>query len=230
MLVHLDQIATLFLNGSSSLYLDGLAWTATQTATWLPLSVVLLYLVIRNNDLAGVCGIVLCIALSITLADQMASTVCKPLFARYRPANDPILMYAVDVVNGYRGGRYGFFSSHAANTVAVATFVALLVRNRTLTYWLYSWAALNCWTRAYLGVHYVGDLTVGCIWGGLVGWGVYKLWLRFMPRSQRQRMALGSARPASFTATGYSIGSVHLLISALAVTYIFIAFKAVFFS
>ena len=50
----MDQAITLLLNGSSSLYLDGIAWTATQTTTWLPLAIMLLYVVIQANDLRGI--------------------------------------------------------------------------------------------------------------------------------------------------------------------------------
>lgn len=228
-MLSLDEFLTLSLNGSQLLYLDGIAWTATHTATWLPLVLVLLYIIIRNNDLRGIFSIILCIALCITLADQMASTVFKPLVGRFRPTNDPSLMYTIDVVNSYRGGRYGFFSSHAANTMAVATFLALLIRNRTLTFWLYSWAMLNCWTRVYLGVHYVGDLTVGTIWGCFVGWAVYALWKRYMPASVRIRTELTSKRQG-MTATGYSTAHAHLLALAIAITYVFIAFKALFFA
>ena len=140
----MDQAITLLLNGSSSLYLDGIAWTATQTTTWLPLAIVLLYVVIQANDLRGILRIIICISLCIALADQVASSVFKPLVARWRPTHDPYIMYMVDIVRGYRGGNYGFFSSHAANTMAVATFVTLLMRRKTLSYWLGSWVLLNC--------------------------------------------------------------------------------------
>lgn len=226
----LDQTITLFLNGSQSLFLDGLAVTATQTAVWLPLALLLLYVVVRHNDLPAVAGIVLCLALAILLADQMASSVCKPLFERFRPTQNPDIMYQVDVVNGYRGGRYGFFSSHAANTMAVATFVSLLVRRRALALWLGSWVALNCWTRVYLGVHYVGDLLTGLLWGLLVGAVVYLLWVRFRPASVKARIAFTSARPGLYTAGGYAQSAVHLLIGGLALTYLYILFRALFFA
>ena len=226
MLLQLDQTLTLALNGSQSLYLDSLAWTATHTSTWFPLMLLLLYLIIRNNDLVGVCGTVLAIGLCVLIADQVASTLFKPMVGRFRPTNDPFIMYAIDVVNDYRGGRYGFFSSHAANTMAVATFLALVVRERTLTLWLYSWALVNCWTRVYLGVHYIGDLTVGTLWGLFTGWMVYRLWLRYCPGIAERRKRYTEL--ANFTPGGYSIGSVHLLISGIALSYLYIAFVGLY--
>jgi undecaprenyl-diphosphatase len=41
-----------------------------------------------------------------------------------------------------------------------------------------AWSLINCWTRLYLGVHYPGDITVGLLWGALVGYGVYRLYCR----------------------------------------------------
>ena len=141
---YIDQTLTLLLNGSQSLFLDGLAWTATQTSTWIPLMFVLLYVVIQGNDLRGLFYIIIGGALCILLADQVASTLCKPWVARWRPTHDPFIMYAIDIVNGYRGGNYGFFSSHAANTMSIATFFAFVFRNKQLNYWLFSWVLLNC--------------------------------------------------------------------------------------
>lgn len=226
-MLKIDEFLTLALNGSHSLYIDGLAWTITQTVTWLPVGLLLLYVLIRNNDLRGVCLAVAGIALCILLADQVASSLFKPLVARWRPSNDPYIMYTVDIVNGYRGGRYGFFSSHAANTMAVATYVSLLVRFRPLTLWLYSWALLNCWSRVYLGVHYMGDLAAGTLWGILVGWAVCKLSLRYFPTFASRRKSFAT-RP-NFSQGGYSIGSLHLLIAGLGVSYLYIAFHAMFF-
>ena len=223
-----DQTITLLLNGSQSLYADKIAWTATQTITWVPLALLLIYILLRHNSLWSLCLTIFAIALCIFCADQLSSSVTKPLVARFRPARDPMLMYMVDVVNGYRGGKYGFFSSHAANTMAVATFVALMIRHRGLTAWLYSWAVLNCWTRVYLGVHYIGDLLVGICWGLFVGFVIYKLWERFCPhptfKAQLHDGIPGT--PPRFTPGGFSISSVHFLIAGILLTYIFIAFRA----
>lgn len=240
----LDRTLTLLLNGSSSLYLDGLAWTATQTLTWLPLAVVLFVVIVRNNDLRAVLSLLVALAIAVTLADQVASSVFKPLVARFRPAQNPELMYIVDVVNGYRGGLYGFFSSHAANTFAIATFVALLIRHRTLSIGLFSWALLNCWTRVYLGVHYVGDLTVGALWGALVGWGAYALWHHVYERHLRPsapELGLDSADIEALlsddtpsanteTSTGYKRRHAQWFVVCILLTYLYICVRAFFFS
>ena len=127
--IELDKILLLQWNGSDSLFWDGFMWVSTSTFIWIPLGIVLLYVIIRNNSPKEAFITLLAIALVITLADQISSGICKPLFARFRPTQDPEIMYLVDTVNGYKGGRYGFISSHAANTFAMAVFVSLLTKS-----------------------------------------------------------------------------------------------------
>lgn len=224
-LENIDRQLTLAVNGSSSLFVDGLAVTATSTVTWLPAACILLYVIIHNNEMKNIGILLLSIGLCILLADQGASGICKPLVARWRPANDPQLMYVVDVVNDYRGGRFGFFSSHAANTFAVSTFVSLLIREYRLTLALFSWALLNCWTRVYLGVHYVGDITVGLLYGILVGGLVYWCCTHFLPALRPH----ATNRNDLLTATGYYVSDVSILIITLLVTYLYICFRALVF-
>ena len=165
----IDTSLTLLLNGSDCTFVDGIAITATSTIVWIPIAAVLLYLIIKKNKPFDSFLIVLGIGIAIFLADQMASGICKPYFCRFRPTHDPEIKHLIDIVNDYRGGKYGFFSSHAANTFAVATFLTYIFRNYKTTILLYSWALLNCWTRIYLGVHYLGDILTGIVWGLLVG-------------------------------------------------------------
>lgn len=223
MLEHLiaaDRALTLALNGSDSLFFDGLAWTATSTVVWMPLALVLLYVVIRNNDFPGIFLTVCSVACCILVADQVASSVFKPLVMRFRPTHDPELMFLVDTVNDYRGGLYGFFSSHASNTFAVATFVSLLMRRRGLTLTLFFWALFNCWTRVYLGVHFVGDLLVGALFGLLTGVAVYALHLRLAAR-------LNPSLPVGFSAQRpYPRRDASLLVTTFFLTCVYIALRA----
>lgn len=179
----MDQTLTLFFNGSNSLYLDGVVFLATKTFTWVLLMLALLYVLFREHDFKRFLTLLLFAILLIVIADQVASSIFKPLIARYRPTQDPYIMHTLDVVRGYRGGTYGFFSSHASNTFAIATFFARLYRNKGVTLSLIAWAILNSWTRLYLGVHYVGDVLFGVLFGFLLALGAYKLYQRIFPES-----------------------------------------------
>lgn len=105
-----DKELLLNLNGSQSLFWDGFMWVATSTIVWVPVAAMLLYIIIKNNKIQEALLTIIMIALVITLADQIASGLCKPFFARFRPTQDPNIMYMVDIVNEYRGGQFGFNS------------------------------------------------------------------------------------------------------------------------
>ena len=89
-------------------------------------------------------------------------------------------MHVVDVVHDYRGGSYGFFSAHASNTFSVAVFLSLLFRRRLLGLLVVSWAVINSYTRIYLGVHYLGDVLVGTLFGLLIGSSMYGLYRKYI--------------------------------------------------
>jgi undecaprenyl-diphosphatase len=95
----------------------------------------------------------------------------KPVFARFRPSQEPTLEGLVHLVNGYKGGLYGFASSHAANTFGIAFFVWLTLRaHYRWIILIFAWAAFMTYTRIYLGVHYPGDIIVGAVVGFGSGW------------------------------------------------------------
>lgn len=187
-IIHYDKQLLLLLNGSDSVFLDWMVMTLTNALTWIPLYLSLLCVVIKaNRNVREVLFILLASGLCVLLAGTIDDEIVKPLVARWRPGHDPEIGHLVDTVNGYRGGRYGFFSAHASNTFSLAVFFSLLMRQRLLTIGLVSWSLVNCWTRMYLGVHFPGDITVGLIWGGLMGWLVYRIYLRFAKPATYER-------------------------------------------
>lgn len=178
-IIQFDKELLLMVNGSDSLFMDYLILTLTNAKTWIPLYLGLFYVVLKSNKNIREIGLILAAAgLCYLLAGAVDDGIVKPLVARWRPTHDPEIGSLVDVVNGYRGGKYGFFSAHAANTFSIAIFFSLLIRQRMLTFFLVMYSLINCYTRLYLGVHYPGDITVGLLWGGFVGWLVYKLYCR----------------------------------------------------
>ena len=226
-LIEIDKNITLILNGSHSLFADGLAMNATSTYIWLAFYLSLLYVIIRRSgDMKFISLTVLAIVLCIILADQGASSLSKPLVQRFRPSQDPSFLISVDVVNGYRGGMYGFFSSHAANTFALATFFSLVVKWKPLSFHLYIWALVNSWTRVYLGVHYFGDLLIGAMYGIIVGLVIYCCYKKvsFTSTSISRLDSSGIT-----TSSGFSTYDVRFIPLSLVVTYIYICFCALVF-
>lgn len=227
LLIELDKQLLLMINGSDSLFLDGLVKTLTTAATWIPLYLALFYMVIKNNDtVQQILFILACAGLCVFFAGSLDDLIVKPLVARWRPTHDPEIGIMVDVVNDYRGGNYGFFSAHASNTFSIAIFFSLLVRSRILTTSLVLWSLVNCWTRMYLGVHYPGDILVGLMWGGTVGCCIW-----MFHQYVRQRWILGRKKyiSAHYTSTGYQYSDVDVVVTVLAFTFVYAIIRASYF-
>lgn len=161
-----DEAAFLWLNSFHSSALDPIVLQLTQTITWIPLYVLLLYLIYRIDpkNTAWILGGVM---LTILLSDQVTSGLMKPYFERLRPCHDPRWDGMLHLY-GRCGGLYGFVSSHAANTFGLATFLTLkLGKNQKAIAWMFLYALLVSYTRIYLGVHYPLDVFFGAVIGVL---------------------------------------------------------------
>jgi len=189
-LIQFDKQLLLAVNGSDSLFIDYLIMTLTTATTWIPLYLSLFYVVLKSNTtVRDILLVVGAAGLCVLLAGTVDDTIVKPLVARWRPGRDPEIGMLVDTVDGYRGGNYGFFSAHAANTFSIALFFSLLIRRCLFVVAMMAYSLINCYTRLYLGVHYPGDITVGLIWGALVGYTVYRLHRRYAtPVSYDERL------------------------------------------
>lgn len=211
-LIEYDKHVFLALNGSNSTFWDGFMWIYTSTIIWIPLAMMLLYVLIKNNKLKETLLILLMIALVIFLCDRISSGFFKPFFKRFRPTQDPEIMYLVDIVNGYRGGAYGFISSHAANSFGIFTFVSLLLKKKELTLSLLLWAILNSYSRIYLGVHFTGDILCGSILGCLCGYLIYLLY-RYLSKCFTKKSIYKISN--NYTSSGYLISDINILLATL---------------
>lgn len=173
-----ERDAFLWLNGSHTAYWDNFMWLFSGKIVWLPLAVFILGVLVYKKNWRESVLILLAIALTITLCDQFASHLCKPLFTRFRPTHHPDFMNQVQVVFGYRGGAYGFISSHAANAFGFATFMSLLFRNKLFTGTILLWSFVTVYTRIYLGVHFISDIIPGIASGCFFGYIVYLIYVK----------------------------------------------------
>jgi undecaprenyl-diphosphatase len=184
-ILELDKNLLIWINSFHADSLDPIMLVITKTAFWTPLYLLFIFLLFKKLEkdawlaIAGA-------ALTILLADGITAQIMKPLFQRLRPSQDPDiqnLLHLVTNSNGkiYRGGLYGFASSHAANTFGTAMFMWLVFKDYSKWIGLaFLWAASMTYTRLYLGVHFPGDILVGGVVGILSGFAGHRLfvWLK----------------------------------------------------
>lgn len=192
----------------------------SDTWTWFLLLLVVVFVVLRNRPLKETLLIILGIALCVLVADQISSSLIKPWVARFRPTHDPDLMFEIRHIAG-RAGQYGFVSSHAANTFAVATFMSLVFRHRLTTLCLFAWAFVVGYSRIYLGVHFPLDVFCGGMLGIVVGYLVYILLrfatIRLMPSTQQYYST-------AYTRSGFLRDDMHILLTVMALTLVYTLF------
>ena len=186
-LIHIDTEILLAINGWHAPWADTLMWIISAKTTWIPLYLLLIVLRVYRyrqpapttvkwlQKVPACVVMILTIVAAVGLADFIASGILKDWVARPRPSRVPELEGVLHLVNGYKSGRYGFVSSHAANTMACGLLFSLIWRKKITTISLMLWVAANCYSRMYLGVHYPLDILGGLIVGALVAIGAYVL-------------------------------------------------------
>ena len=115
------------------------------------------------------------VAVLITMSDQASVHLFKETIQRLRPCHQDHIATLVHLVNDHCGGRYGFVSSHASNSFAIAVFTGLFIRRQYYWIGILFWASLVGYSRIYLGVHFPGDIIGGALLGSLLAYGLYRI-------------------------------------------------------
>ena len=201
---NLDAAILLWLNSFHSTFFDHFMSLVTGKWIWVPMyACILVVLTLRVSFKPKLLIILATIGLGLFFSDFFVSEYIRPLFNRPRPSQPGSgISHLVHLVDNYRGGSYGFPYCHASNSFMLATIIYLIFRNKALGCFLYAWAIIMCYSRAYLGVHYPGDLLVGAIWGSGVSYMLYSLANRFFNLSDlkdaKQTAYINMAVTASF--------------------------------
>ena len=179
-LIEFDRSLLLYLNNLGTSTWDGFWLIVTNKRTFIPLYIVLLYLMAKRLTTRGIVILVLSIAGMILFTDQ-TTNLFKFTFERLRPcAQDGILEF---IRQGKCGG-YGFFSGHSSNSMATAIFTGLMLRPvyKKLIYIMIMWSIVVAYSRIYLGLHYPLDIVCGLSFGVLAGYLFYTIFNRLNAR------------------------------------------------
>lgn len=175
-LILYDKELFLFLNNLGTENWDAFWMFMTNKFSSIPLYAFLLALCFKKLGVKPTILIIIIVALMITVTDQLANAF-KYGFERLRPCHDETVFNSMRLVKSRCGGKFGYFSAHAANSFAIATLFSLLFKKyfKWMPFLLLFWALLVAYSRIYIGVHFPLDTITGISIGILLGWMFFNL-------------------------------------------------------
>lgn len=211
----IDKYILYWFNGSNSLFEDGLVSLLTSGMTWIPLYIALFYLVMKNNDtMEQIMLIVGSIILCIILTGGIDDIFIKPWIGRVRPCNDPDINAHLNLITGQVESGFSFFSAHAANTMSLAVFLCLLIKDSIFKIVMIGWSLLNGWSRLYLGVHFPSDVLFGFLYGAVIGILIFSFYKRFYSEMSFQTTYISS----QYTSSGYERKDIDVVLVVFLLT------------
>jgi undecaprenyl-diphosphatase len=173
----LDTRLFLAINGTHCDIMDFVMYWASNKVIWAPFYAFLVYLLVMHYRRQSWILVLMAIVL-IVICDQTSVHFFKEVVHRLRPCHEPALQGLVRLPDDKCGGQYGFVSSHAVNSFALAVFIGYFLGKKIRHFLavMLVWAAIIGYSRIYNGVHYPIDVIAGAAWGsllaaGMVAWG-----------------------------------------------------------
>ncbi len=191
----IDRSIVLTVNSWHTPFLDEFFWFISARWPWIPLYLFLLFLCWKQFGTRKTLVFVGIVIATIALVDLTSVYFFKEAFQRYRPSHHAwltnrlhfYLLKESEFRDGkfypseyYKGGSYGFISSHATNFFAISTLIGFSLKQYypKLLWILFAISILVCFSRLYLGVHYLSDLIGGALWGGSLAYVSYRLFVK----------------------------------------------------
>ena len=160
----IDVQLLVYLNSLGSEFWDPLWIVLTNKLTYIPLFIFIVFKIYQRFGVKQMLFILFFIALLILFTDQLTNFF-KDSFQRLRPCRQEYLnLRQIDIYCG----KYGFFSAHASNSIAVSLFVIRVIKERFNSLFsiiLFIWVFIFSYSRIYLGLHYPIDILFGLLFG-----------------------------------------------------------------
>ena len=182
-LENIDRVLLLKINGLHTPLADDFFWLVSEGWLFLPLWIFLAIYIVKTKKIKYFFLAAFCAGLTILFCDQ-SSTLTKVAVQRYRPTHNIEIKDQIHLVHDSHGGKFGFFSAHAANTFGVITFLFLCLNKVSKKYrlLLFICPLLVGYSRVYIGVHYPLDILFGYFTGVFWGFLCFRLFKNLLVR------------------------------------------------
>ncbi len=213
-ILDLDNYLLQSVNGGNSAFIDGCISAYVTPLVWLPLAIVLLYVLIKNNTIVNFFTIILLMAGMLALTYLLTMCALQPLSDYLRSLYDDGTLHLLDVLNSYRSGN-GSLLTYSAAVTSLALFLMLLVRHKAMNVSLALWAGISCFAGVYMAVYYPWDIVAGILLGVLCSTIAYRVF-RYCLKKQRIRRDWVSMR---YTRSGYEVSDIYLFLVFMYATF-----------
>jgi undecaprenyl-diphosphatase len=175
----LDRFLLFRINSLHSPLSDIIMWELSRSWHTVLAALISAYAISRRRSFSSMVSFTIACVVIFICTDFSANMI-KHGVGRYRPTHNTEISKDIHVVNEYRGGKFGFVSSHAANVFGITTaiFFGLSWLPRKYRYLFFFYPALISYSRVYMGVHYPSDVILGGAYGILIACLVFYLMQR----------------------------------------------------
>ena len=177
-LLNFDKELFLFINNLGNPTWDAFWMFVTNKFSSIPIYLFLIFLTYRNFGGKKMLLIVATVILLVVITNGLAD-LFKYGVQRLRPCYDVEVNTLMRLVKDSCGGKFGYFSAHAANSFAIAFFFTRMLGQKFpyIGIFLMVWAFLMAYSRIYIGVHFPLDVISGGLIGLMLSWIATKLYI-----------------------------------------------------
>ncbi|MBW2960916.1 phosphatase PAP2 family protein [Mesonia aestuariivivens] len=176
-----DRELFVYLNGLGIEGLDSFWIFVTQEETWIPLYIIMFILIFVVYKFKKALVVTAFFLISFLLTFGL-TRIIKATVARARPNNVESLKEVIRILQ--EPTYYSFVSGHTSTSMAITTFIVLMLRHRfKWIYIFYIWPILFATSRVYVGVHYPLDLAAGALLGVIIAYFCYLVCLKVLAKN-----------------------------------------------
>ncbi len=205
-LIQFSDRITQDINNCDSIFLDGISPYISMPVFWIPVILVAIYVIFRDNNSHKLIWMLSMQALAIACCIVLATYVIKPFLTKQFP--DPSIL-GITII-----------------PFCLVTFLFLSIRSAFFTFSSILWMITYSWARVYNGESLFVVLLFCIFTGLLIGALFYMLYRIFVKNNDRYSSS--HAAETLFTSSGYQIEDIRLIQCTFYSTFLVIIFISLF--